>query len=97
MQNVFYLTDVLCGYTAAYLAGTIRSVDTDRDGFYDPDSVCIWVITPVYPNQLIQVFVEEMDIQNTFRCGSDHLKVLFNFSLTVKAAPLECVIRTGKP
>ena len=26
-----------------------------------------------------------------------HVQILFDFSLTVKAAPHECVIRTGQP
>ena len=29
--------------------------------------------------------------------GSGNKEVFFNFSLTVKAAPHECVIRTGQP
>ena len=58
--------------------GRLRSVDVNKDGFYEPNLNCTWTLRGyLYSDAFIHLNVTEIDIQPDDACGKDFLKVLF--------------------
>ena len=54
--------------------GRLRSVDADKDGFYEPNLNCTWTLRRGRYG-LLHLNVTEIDIQPDDACGKDFLKV----------------------
>ena len=91
-------------------SGQIQSPDIDKDGLFDYGVECAWNL--LFDNKTIELHVIYLDLRTAVpdTCSEYHsgdqyamnrlyvsLVVFLDFSLTVKAAPHKCVIRTGQP
>ena len=71
---VFSDPDHLCGGMLSSPTGTVRSVDRDQDGEYDPDLFCVWgIVAP--QGMIIKLEFIEFGTEVSAGCYYDYLKV----------------------
>ena len=90
-----------CGGNVSDVSQYFSPLDCDVDGWYDFNLQCTWTIT-VENHQKVRLIISNVDLQeedeDNYECIYDYIRVIFfYFSLTVKVAPRECVIRSGQP
>ena len=72
----FLFTGSQCGSTETYQIGTIESLDSDLDGYYDNNITCYWsIIKPDMINVTYQFYIAQMDIELTDDCHADYVEV----------------------
>ena len=92
--------ELCCGYFVTD-SGQMNSPNVSNSGPDDLIVTCSWTIAA--ENKLIELQVMKMNMVNDkdycdYRLSDYNIiEVLFDFSLTVRVAPHECVIRTGQP
>ena len=63
-----------CGSLRLTHTGQFSSVDRDRDGMYDTDINCTWIID-VQPYEFISLNLTELDVQEAYPHQCDTLQV----------------------
>ena len=53
----------------------LRSVDIDKDGFYEPNQDCTWTLMGDRFTHILQLNITAIDIQPGDSCGHDFIKV----------------------
>ena len=66
--------DFRCGGILTSSSGRIVSVDRSEVGGYDAWLVCVWAIVADF-NHVVQIEFELMDIEESYKCERDFLKV----------------------
>ena len=71
-----------CGSTETYMIGTIESLDSDADGYYDNNITCFWSIIrlEVDNNVTYQFYITRMDIELTDGCYADYIEVIITIT-----------------